>query len=996
MKFYICSLLACCLSVFTLYGQEAGALQATFRTAPAEENALQEPVPMQTLQAPHATNNPAMKPPPQGSSWNPVGGIGENMIVGQNVRDIAVAPNGDVYALGAFKKPFNNLVKWNGTSWESLSFEPTGPVYAIEVTPDGTLYAGGYFCMPNYTACYLAKWDGFNWTSVPNFAALSVSAMTLDQNGDLLVAGELGFPGTGYIRTVGRWDGTTLTPLGSTTQAFNGTIWGLATDSLNQVYIGGEFTKYGTINMLHVSKFDGTNWSSLAQGISGQVNSITTHGTDVVVGGNFTVGSSLVLKDVAKWNGTAWSAIGDGLTGGIVRTVKYDASGALWAGGTFHKSGTTAMPFIGRWDGTAWQPVPVGADTTVIVMKNMPNGHLLVGGNFVQLGPLAAPHITEWDGTNWKAFGHGLTNCCYFQPIAIDTSNNIYIAGHFKDTDNPALLDQDIVKWNGTAWSKLGLGLEGNVRSIEITPSGRLYAAGSITKAGSLAVNNITQWDGSNWLALGPGMDGPLMALALDSGTSLYAGGYFAHIGTALAHNVARWDGTAWTPLPTGTNKPIQAMAYQAGNLYVAGKFTLPNAYLSKWDGTAWSAVGTNALPNNLVRCLKADHAGNVYAGGSFTKMGADSMVHIARFNGTTWESLGAGLPGPVLSIDVDAQNNVYATYTVYADAAESRVGKWDGSTWTVLAPDVKIDHHVSEIRLNKDGKLYAAGTFITPYPTLITYGECQEQLTVSMSAGAPLLGCNADTVTLTPQICGGSGQFSYHWNTGATTPYFKDLPETNKDYCVTITDEAGPGYQVACATIVRNKYYCTNQVSKVVVDTATAHSLTVSWFSPDSANVGQYLLTLYLGNYALTLQNLKVPGSSNSYTFNDLICDTNFVLVVNPMCGCKGEDFQSYNSYTLKARTTSCPVGTDDLPGEDITLTISPQPVAGNFTLDTGKPLGPGQLTIFQSNGSAIATQSWAGASRQIISTESLRPGLYWVSLQTAHIQRSVRFVKL
>jgi hypothetical protein len=57
-----------------------------------------------------------------------------------------------------------------------------------------------------------------------------------------------------------------------------------------------------------------------------------------------------------------------------------------------------------------------------------------------------------------------------------------------------------------------------------------LYAAGNFTTVGSVSAYGIVRWDGSAWSVLGSGMNGDVNALAV-SGANLYAGGDFIMAG---------------------------------------------------------------------------------------------------------------------------------------------------------------------------------------------------------------------------------------------------------------------------------------------------------------------------------------------------------------------------------------------------------------------------------------------------------------------------------
>ena len=82
-----------------------------------------------------------------------------------------------------------------------------------------------------------------------------------------------------------------------------------------------------------------------------------------------------------------------------------------------------------------------------------------------------------------------------------------------------------------------------------------LYAGGSFTVAGGVAVANIAKWDGSAWSALGSGMGDtytPVSYALAVSGTNLYAGGCFTTAGGVSANNIAKWNGSAWSALGSG------------------------------------------------------------------------------------------------------------------------------------------------------------------------------------------------------------------------------------------------------------------------------------------------------------------------------------------------------------------------------------------------------------------------------------------------------------
>src|SRR6185436_5932460 len=122
------------------------------------------------------------------------------------------------------------------------------------------------------------------------------------------------------------------------------------------------------------------------------------------------------------------------------------------------------------------------------------------------------------------------------------------------------------------SWSALGSGTGGGgffgalVYALAVSGSD-LYAGGEFTTAGGIGATNIAKWDGSSWSPLGLGMNGEVYALAV-SGTNLYAGGTFTMAGGNPASRIARWNGSSWSPLGLGMNDWVLALAVSGTNLY--------------------------------------------------------------------------------------------------------------------------------------------------------------------------------------------------------------------------------------------------------------------------------------------------------------------------------------------------------------------------------------------------------------------------------------------
>ena len=242
----------------------------------------------------------------------------------------------------------------------------------------------------------------------------------------------------------------------------------------SDLYVGGSFTNVNnggtTLTAAdYIAKWDGTNWSALGSGSSGNgslnsfVYALAVSGSDLYVGGSFTDvnngGTTLSAADyVAKWDGTNWSALGSsGPNSGSLNSYVYAlaVSGTnLYVGGDFsnvNNSGTTltAADYIAKWDGTNWSALGSGSSgdgslNYYVRALAVSGSNLYVGGNFTNVnngGTVlgAADRVAKWDGTNWSALGSNgvgggsLTNWVFALAVG---GRDLYAGGHFINVNN--------------------------------------------------------------------------------------------------------------------------------------------------------------------------------------------------------------------------------------------------------------------------------------------------------------------------------------------------------------------------------------------------------------------------------------------------------------------------------------------------------------------------------------------------------------------------------
>jgi hypothetical protein len=332
-----------------------------------------------------------------GAAWTPLGsGIpGEFNSHGYqgccaNVRSIASGQTGGVLVAGNFivagGVTVESIGDYSGGLWHDLAggivnsgcTDCARVIYSMTRFGDpgiGPLYAAGTFDLAGgVAAARVAHWDGQAWSAL----GAGIGAAT----GDL-------FP-----------------PVAQAVIAFQGSL-----------YIGGAFSRAGSVDTNTIARWDGTAWSAVGGGVGvpegGRRPSIDAmavyddgRGQALYVGGILDEVGGVPVRNIARWDGATWSALGDGVGSGVndrilSMAVFDDGSGpALYAGGEFADAGGASALNIASWNGQRWLPLGDGADAGVYTLAVFDDGSgqaLWAGGEFNSAGGVGS-HLARWVG----------------------------------------------------------------------------------------------------------------------------------------------------------------------------------------------------------------------------------------------------------------------------------------------------------------------------------------------------------------------------------------------------------------------------------------------------------------------------------------------------------------------------------------------------------------------------------------------------------------------
>lgn len=518
-----------------------------------------------------------------------------------------------------------------------------------------------------------------------------------------------------------KWNGSTWSVVGG---GIYGGAYALAISGSN-LYVGGQFTMAGNVAAKNIAMWNGTSWSALGTGMDSTVFSLAIFSNILYAGGSFITAGGIQAKYIARWNGSLWQPVGTGMNKDVRCLYPYGSD--LYAGGIFTIAGSVSAKRIARWDGGTWSQLGTGMDSMVLSVS-IHNGIVYAGGMFTTAGGVNALHVAQWNGTAWSKLAAGLNTGESYVSALVRDFDKIYV-GYVRPSLTDGHTYSGIKVWNsGTnTWSSLGSLqdslIDGYLNTLATYEFGNtIYAGGSLTKTGNTFALNIAKWS-NGWSSLGSALNGDVAAIATN-GNDIFLAGNFSSAGGLPADNIAKWNGSSWSGL--GTNPMwggfggayLRTVVVDGTDVYVGGEFSsiggVATGNVAKWNGTSWSSLGTGT--NAPVIALAVSN-GNVYIGGFFNSAGGIPVNGLARWDGVSWSDMGAALPASpgIMSIVANGPDIYVGGYfTTAAGIAVNGIAKWNGTSWSALGAGLMGASPSVNALAFSGGNLYAAGYFTT------------------------------------------------------------------------------------------------------------------------------------------------------------------------------------------------------------------------------------------------------------------------------------------
>lgn len=325
------------------------------------------------------------------------------------------------------------------------------------------------------------------WSALGSGTNGEVKAIT-DYNGNIVIGGNFTTAGGQTVNNIAMWNGTQWMPLGN---GLNGYVNSVKV-FYGVLYVAGNFTSAsGVANTSKLAKWNGTNWQSVTNIFlsTHELNALEVFNNILYIGGEFNSGP---IRNIIKYDGSTFSSLANGVNDKVNALLNFGSH--LIVGGDFTEVNGNNISRIARYDGTNWSNVNGAIFNDEIFSLGIYDGLLYAGGRFTIGGGVQANYLVCFYGGNWIKVGNGVEDRIY----AITYWNRqLVVAGQhkFSYNTNDTVYVNRISKFDGTRWSTFATGMNGKISALHITSDSGLIAAGEFTTAGGRVANRVARWD---------------------------------------------------------------------------------------------------------------------------------------------------------------------------------------------------------------------------------------------------------------------------------------------------------------------------------------------------------------------------------------------------------------------------------------------------------------------------------------------------------------------
>lgn len=256
-------------------------------------------------------------------------------------------PNNTLYAAGPFTRcidaQLQGIASWNGNRWSAINGLSAGSINAL-ISQDNILYAAGIFDtighVPASSIAALIKgeWhplgNGFKKSRADAISNLLPEIKALAKhNGYIFAGGDFDTAGIIPAQNIAYWDGIRWNSMG---QGIQGEVDAITVLNNGHVIVASTITNGNTILPAPLMSWNGNEWKELGLPpgcIS--INALETDGKQIFVGGDFIMDSTRNDYSLSILDESGFRSLGGGVKG-IITKLLFD-KGTLYCAGNFLK-----------------------------------------------------------------------------------------------------------------------------------------------------------------------------------------------------------------------------------------------------------------------------------------------------------------------------------------------------------------------------------------------------------------------------------------------------------------------------------------------------------------------------------------------------------------------------------------------------------------------------------------------------------------------------------
>lgn len=289
-------------------------------------------------------------------------GFGEGML-----NAIAAAPDA-LWAVGTtripgLRDPQPLVQRWDGSRWltattpvfaDQTNFYGSGVLKAVGILGANSIWAVGYIGLDEFSGSegLLLRWDGSEWSRLPNSGALSsftqINDIAVLAPDNIWVVGA-SRSGATIVPAIARWDGSTWAISSTPAVTEETTFEAISATGPNDMWVVGS-RGVGTFSVV-ILRYTGSDWTSVPASVTqGELFDVAS-GSDGAV---WAVGARFGAPLTLRWDGTQFQQepTPDILRNDATRlkAVAVSSGGDVWAAG-----GGGAGRKLLHWNGSSWE-----------------------------------------------------------------------------------------------------------------------------------------------------------------------------------------------------------------------------------------------------------------------------------------------------------------------------------------------------------------------------------------------------------------------------------------------------------------------------------------------------------------------------------------------------------------------------------------------------------------------------------------------------------------